>query len=110
MIYFVFSSPFVDELIRTGIGRFGRHDRIEYNGMIFGILHSTKWQYRAQIEQLDGRLLCLPGPANGVLTAQHAAHIASAIPTAKQGDAMSSAVLQVLYNATGCEGFNPQHH
>lgn len=110
MIYFAFNSSSVDDLIRTGIGKFGAHDRAEYNGMIFGLLHTTKWQYRAQIEQLDTRLMCLPGPANGILTAQHAAHIAPAIPTAKQGDAMSSAVLQVIYEATGCEGFNPQHH
>lgn len=110
MIYFAFASPSVDDLIRTGIGKFGRHDRIEYNGMIFGLLHTTKWQYRTQIEQLDSRLMCLPGPTNGILSAQHAAHISTALPNAKQGDTMSSAVLQTIYEGTGCEGFNPQAH
>ncbi len=109
MIYIAFASSSVDEFIRTGICRFGVHDRVIHNGMVFGIVHTTKWQYRTQIEQLDPRMMCLPGPANGILSAQHAAHIVAALPNAKQGDTMS-ATLQEIYDATGCEGFNPQHH
>ena len=110
MIYFAFASSSIDELIRTGIGKFGAHDRALMNGMIFGVIHTTRWQYRSQIEALDTRLMCLPGPMNGILDASHVAHISSAIPTVQQGDAMSSAVLLPIFLATNCGAFNPQYH
>lgn len=106
MIFYAFRGT-PDELRSSGIGHAGEFEYVPFRDMLVGIVHSTRYASRKHIDELHPGLMSLPGILHGNLEQRHVQHLS--VEELKEGDTMRS-LLSVVYEETGYEPLNPQHH